>query len=201
MKKKQERLVNIEWIYDFWKEEVNNLEKKDIILKIADFDYTLFCRNEQLENEKWLKENRWDAGPEYIFKNIWMSNFLDKYYKNRTIPKKIISEMNTNYDIIISAWQYEFQIAKINIIKELNGFKKIITKNWEDKILTLIRYIIFELKFIPNKVIIYEDRPKYFIENKDLIENVLWCELEIMFVEMNGNNTEPKITKINKKID
>jgi len=196
MKEKQEKLINIEWIYDFWKDQVQCLEKKDINLNVADFDYTLFCRNEQLEKEKWLKENRWDEGPKYIFKNIWMSNFLNKYYKNRTIPKKIISNMNPKYDIIISAGQYEFQIAKINLIKELINFKKIITKNWEDKIITLIRYIIFELKFIPSKITVYEDRPNYFIENKDLIQNTLWCKLEIMFVKMNGNNNEPKITKI-----
>ena len=196
MKEKQEQLINIEWIYKFWKDEVKNLKETEIELKIVDFDYTLFSRDEQLENEKELQKNRWDAGPKYIFKNIWMPNFLDKYYKSRTIPQKILSTMNPNYDIIMSAGQYEFQVWKINSIELLNKFKKIITKNWEDKIIALIRYVIFELKFIPSKITIYEDRPNYFVENKSLIEDVLWCKIEIMFVEMNGNENEPKITKL-----
>ena len=52
------------------------------------------------------------------------------------------------------------------------------------------------MKFIPNKIIVYEDRPEYFIENKSLIEDFLWTTLEIMFVEMLDNKNEPNIKKI-----
>ncbi|MDR2640773.1 MAG: hypothetical protein LBC61_05745 [Candidatus Peribacteria bacterium] len=43
---------------------------------------------------------------------------------------------------------------------------------------------------------IYEDRPDYFLERKDEIEKTLDTKVEIMFVEMNGNDREPKISII-----
>jgi hypothetical protein len=36
----------------------NSLEKKDIDLIIADFDDTLFCRNDQLKKSEILRNNR-----------------------------------------------------------------------------------------------------------------------------------------------
>ena len=193
MKIKLKKLIDIEWLYEFWKEQVSELEKKDLELKFADFDYTLFSRDEQLENEPWLKENRWEDWPKFILKKVWMTNFLNKYHKNKSIPKNIIIKMNPETDVIITAWIYEFQKAKINLCKELDGYKTIITKNWEDKIIALIRYIIFELKFIPSKITVYEDRPKYFLEYRDLIEDVLWTQLEIVYVEMNWNKWYKKL--------
>jgi hypothetical protein len=195
-KEKLEELIWLKWVYNFYKQEVEKLKKSNYTLSIADFDYTLFCRDEQIEKEPWLKENRWDLWPKYIFENIWMSKFLEKYYENREIPKNIIKNMNTKHDVILTAWQYDFQIAKVNRIKELDDFKKIITKTAKDKIIALIRYIIFELKFIPEKITIYEDRIKYFMEYKDLIENILWSEIEIILVEMNWNEKESNIKKI-----
>jgi hypothetical protein len=50
--------------------------------------------------------------------------------------------------------------------------------------LELIKYVIYKLKFIPSKITVYEDRPQYFIEYRDLIEDVLGTKLEIMYVEM-----------------
>jgi hypothetical protein len=195
-KEKLEELIWLKWVYNFYKQEVEKLKKSNYTLSIADFDYTLFCRDEQLEKEPWLKENRWDLWPKYIFENIWMSKFLEKYYENRKIPKNIIKNMNIKHDVILTAWQYDFQIAKVNRIKELDDFKKIITKTAKDKIIALLRYIIFELKFIAKKIIIYEDRPEIFLEYKDLIEDIIWVNIEIIKVEMNWNNKEPNIKKI-----
>ena len=196
MKTKLKNLIDIEWLYDFWKEQVSELEKKDQELKFTDFDYTLFSRDEQLENEPWLKENRWDNWPKFIFSKVWMTKFLNKYHNNKSIPKDIIIKMNPKTDVIITAWIYEFQKAKINLCKELYSYKTIITKNWKDKIIAIIRYIIFELRYIPEKIIVYEDRPKYFLEFRDLIEDVLWTKLEIIYVEMNWNKWYKKLENI-----
>ena len=51
MHKKQEELIEIQGVYEFWKHWSHTLEQKDIELKVADFDYTLFSRDEQLEQE------------------------------------------------------------------------------------------------------------------------------------------------------
>jgi hypothetical protein len=71
-----------------------------------------------------------------------------------------------------------------------------VVKLAEDKIIETIKYIIESLWFLPKKITIYEDRPMYFIENKQLLEEILWIPINIMFVEMIDNINEPKITKI-----
>ena len=198
METKLRELIDLEGLYEFYIDQVKELEVIDIELRVSDFDYTLFSRDEQLENEPWLKENRWDNWPKFIFSKIWMTDFLNKYYKYREIPEDIISKMNPKTDVIISAWIYEFQKAKINLCKQLNGYKTIITKNWEDKIIELIRYVIFELRFIPKKIIVYEDRPQLFIEYKELIENILQTKLEIIYVEMEWNKWYKRLEIIQK---
>jgi hypothetical protein len=64
------------------------------------------------------------------------------------------------------------------------------------KILETIKYVVNKLWFIPNKITVYEDRLQFFIENKKLIENFLWTKVELMFVQMLNNETDPKIKKI-----
>jgi hypothetical protein len=196
MEQKQRELIDIEGVYQFWKDWAQKLEKKDITVKIADFDYTLFSRDEQLENEPGLKDNRWDDGPKFIFREIWMMKFLEKYHKDKPLPQEILSQMNPEYDAIITAGVYEFQKGKVCMYRELDPFHTIITANGKDKIAELIRYVLFDLKFLPKEIIIYEDRPHYFIEHRDLLEDVLECKLTIMYVEMDGNKWYSKIEQI-----
>lgn len=194
-KEKLKNLTKNSFIIDYWKEEINNLKKNNLELKVADFDDTLFARKEQLENEKILRENRWDLWPVAIIENFWISNFIKKYYLNKNFPKNILEKFDIKNDLILTAWVYEFQISKL-IACNLDKYNFVITKNWEEKILELIKYIIYKLRFIPSKITVYEDRPKYFIEYRDLIEEVLWTKLEIMYVEMDWNNWYKKIEKV-----
>jgi hypothetical protein len=95
----------------------------------------------------------------------------------------------------LTVWIDEFQIKKIKATW-LDYINNVIVDTAEKKIIETIKYVVNNLKFIPNKITIFEDRPKYFLENKDFIEKFLWTKLEIMFVEMTSNNKEPKIKKI-----
>ena len=195
MKNKLKNLTPHNFIIDYWKEEIIKLNKKDIEINVADFDYTIFSRDEQLEKEQYLRENRGDLWPKAICNNWWINKYINTYYKNKNFPKNILEKFDIKYDLILTAWVYEFQIAKL-IACNLCNYNFIITKNWEDKVLELIRYIIYKLKFIPSKITVYEDRPQYFIEYRDLIEDVLWTKLEIMYVEMDWNNGYKKIEKV-----
>jgi hypothetical protein len=116
-------------------------------------------------------------------------------YKNKIYPQIIASKLRKNHDLILTAWLEEFQIKKIKATK-LEHINMIIVESAEEKPLKLIEYIENTLWFIPNKIVVYEDRPNFFIKQKDFIENTLWTKLEIMFVEMKDNETEPKITKL-----
>jgi len=196
MKEKLKKLTPNNFILDYWKDEIKKLEKKEIEINVADFDYTLFSRDEQLEKEQYLRENRGDLWPKAIAEIGWgINSYIEKYYLNKIFPTEILEKFNKKYDLIITAWIYEFQIAKLNA-SNLTDYNFVITKNWEEKIIELIRYIIYKLKFIPSKITVYEDRPQYFIEYRDLIKDVLEVKLEIMYVEMDWNNGYKKIEKV-----
>jgi len=63
-------------------------------------------------------------------------------------------------------------MAKL-IAAKVDTYNHVITEYAEDKINAIIRYVIYTLQFIPEELIIYEDRPEYFVEYRDLIEDVL----------------------------
>ena len=196
MEQKQIELINVEWLYDFWKYWVTWLPQKEGIFQVADFDYTIFSRDEQMKSESIFREKRWDEAPKFFFKERGMQNYIETYFQNRSFPKDIIQKLDSSRDIIITAWMYEWQLAKIRTLKELNNFRVINTSNWSEKIVELIRYILFELRYIPSEIIVYEDRPQYFVEYRELIEEVLGTKLTVMYVEMDGNNGYKKIEAI-----
>ena len=173
----------------------NKLEKKDIDLIITDFDDTIFCRKKQLKDSKILRENRWEKWNYAILNIIWLKTYIEKYYENEKYPNNITTKLRENHDLILTAWVLKIQEKKLKSTN-LNNFNYRVVNHAEDKIFETANYIINTLGFIPNKVIIYEDRPNYFIENKELLENFLWTKLEINFVEMIDNNYEPIIKKI-----
>ncbi len=171
-------------------------EKKDIDLIISDFDDTIFCRNEQLEKSELLRTNRWNAWNDIILSTIGLENYINEFYKWKKFPDDIISKMNKDYDLILTAWYKVLQDAKLKATNLINNLNYIVVEKAEDKILETIRYIIEDLWFIPSKITIYEDRPQYFIENKETIENFLDTKLEVIFVEMIDNHNSPKTKKV-----
>ena len=166
---------------------MNYVTKKIII---SDFDDTIFSREEQLEKEKILRENRWEKWNLIVKNDFWFDYMIDNYYTNKNFPQDIISKMWEN-DLIITAWMKEYQEKKIKSCW-LDNIKKIIVKNPEEKIEALIEYIC-SLDFIPDQIEIYEDRPIYFIKNKNYLEERLNTRINIYYVEMDGNRWYKKI--------
>lgn len=194
---------NIIWgesLIDFWSDWAKNLPKRESIFRMSDFDYTLFDRDEQLHGVPDLQKNRGDLGPTYLFEKYGMQKFLDEYYKNHPLPTEILKELDSSTDIIMTAGgSRDFQLSKVRTCPELDDFTVIVTKNGEEKIPELIRYVLFELKYIPAEIKVYEDRPQYFIEYREIIEWLLRTKLTIMYVEMNGNDGYKKIEEIKKE--
>lgn len=176
------------------KNKLNKLEKKDIDLIISDFDDTIFSTKEMIDND-YRKWKRWDEWNIYILENNLIDIIVKEVYKDKKFPKIISSKLRKNHDLILTAWIDVFQLEKIKITK-LDNINTKIVLNAEDKIIETIKYIVDDLEFIPNKITVFEDRPKYFIKYKDFLEDFLNTKIEIMFVEMKDNNSEPKITKI-----
>ncbi len=175
--------------------KIKKLEKKDVDLIITDFDNTIFCRNEQIEISELLRNNRGKKWNDILREIIWIENAMEMFYIGKNYPTIITSKLRVNHDLILTAWYIDIQTAKIKACK-LNHINYIIVNNPEEKIIETIKYIANILKFIPNKITVYEDKPKYFIEYKYFLQDFLWVKIEIMYVEMNDNNSDPKITKI-----
>ncbi len=177
----------IGWVYRYWQRCISELERKDINVNICDYDATLFGRQQQLEESEWLAENRWDKGVQYYMNVIWLTKFIDTYFTGTSVPDDIIKNLNPEYDLILSMWLWEAQHAKINANPQLKNIKQKFIIRHEKKVLEMIRYIIFDLKFIPKSITVYEDRPEIFVEFREFIEDLFGCELKIVKVLLKDN--------------
>jgi len=184
----ENELINLE-------KKKNSLQKKDKDLIISDFDDTIFSRTEQLHHSKDLRENRWRAWDKVVLEIIWIEKYGELYYKNKKYNNIISSKLRLWHDVIITAWNEKIQKVKLTHTWLINHNYIVVDDSFK-KIYETINYVINSLWFIPNKITVFEDRPNHFIKHKKLIEDFLWTKLEIMLVEMNWNEDNPKITKI-----
>ena len=174
----------------------NSLVKKDIELIISDFDDTIFCRAEQLEQSEILRTNRWDAWNDMILSTLWLDNYIKEFYEWKSFPNDIFWKMKKNHDLVLTAWYKQIQDKKMLATWITWNIRYIVVDHASKKILETIRYVVKDLGFIPNKITVYEDRPKYFIENKKTIEDFLETSVDVMFVEMKDNYSSPNIKKV-----
>lgn len=195
MQHKLKNLTEFYGIYNFWKNEAKNLPKKDENLILCDFDDTIFSRKDQLEINEMLFKNRWDAGTKIIINEMGIEEYINTFVANKSYPRDIINTLDTKKDLILTAGIYETQIAKIRACW-LENYQVLVTPSWQDKILSSIRYVLFTLKYLPKTITLYEDRPEYFIEYRDLIEDVLETKLIIKKVVMHGNTGKMDITEM-----
>lgn len=183
-------------LIDFYLKEIASLSRDEgVVIRIVDFDDTLFSRDEQLEKESSLRENRGWAGIDVIVNTMWISQFIDMYYRGHDFPRDIFNLMNPETDLILTAWLRELQYMKTEAVW-LHDFPTTVVDAWKDKVLEVLRYIVFEFGVIPSEVIIYEDRPEYFIEYRELLEWLLWTKITITKVEMDGNRGYKRIEEV-----
>ncbi|MCD5374977.1 hypothetical protein LR010_00830 [Candidatus Gracilibacteria bacterium] len=182
-------------LVDFYIAEAAALLKQDSSFVICDLDDTLFGRKDQMQGEPELKKNRGYAGNTYMINEIGIHEMIRKYYMDTEYPQDILSRLTPEKTLLLTAGIPEYQQLKVRAM-HLEKFPLQVVWEGKDKILETIRYVLFELKYIPSEIVIYEDRPHFFIEYKDLIEGVLGTKLTIMYVEMDGNNGYKKIEEI-----
>lgn len=179
-------------LVDFYFEEADKLERRDNSFIFCDMDDTLISRTRITEEEELLRKNRGAAGNKLIVNHFGINNIISRFYENQNPPQDIAKLLTPENSVILTAWVVEYQYRKRESIWLTHIPIKIV---WDgkDKIMATIQYVLFTLKYIPSEIIIYEDRPQYFIKYRELIEWVLGCELTIMRVEMDGNNGYKKI--------
>ena len=105
--------------------------------------------------------------------------------------------------MILTAWSQELQNLKIEKVWLTNINTFIVDKS-SKKPLALLKYILYELKYIPSKIEIYDDRIEYLCSNAQFLSDLLWIEIIINEVELSWNqvnNMKSYIYLPNKRID
>lgn len=195
MKEKLLELTPFNWLYDLWKELVEKMDKQEWNIIISDLDDTIFSRKEQLEWSEELRNNRGIKWNFKIINEISISPYIQKWVKWKKYPKNIISLLNKETDLILTAWFLEIQKMKVTELW-IQDYNMIVVDTAKDKIISTIQYIIFDLWYIPSSITIYEDRPEFFMEYKSLLEDILSTKIIINKVVMQGNNIDAQITNI-----
>jgi len=111
---------------------------------------------------------------------------IDNYHAGKDFPQDIVQQMKPESSVILTAGYPEYQHAKVRGIG-LGNFPVEVVLEGKDKILATIRYIFYKLKYIPSKIVVFEDRPEYFVKYRSLIEEIFNTELTVMYVQMDGN--------------
>jgi hypothetical protein len=160
-------------LVDFYLEESSKLEKRDAVFSIADMDDTLISRDRLAIDEPLLKESRGQEGNKVVINHFGIHNIVERFYANQNPPQDIANIMKNSSDsLVLTAGVPEYAMMKYKAAN-LSEFPIQVVYDGKDKILKTLQYILFELKYIPDEIVIYEDRPQYFVEYKDLIEGVL----------------------------
>jgi len=189
-------LTPLTGLVDFYIEESNKLEKRDAAFIISDMDDTLISRHRLAIDESLLKENRGQEWNKVVINHFGIHDIVKRFYTDQNPPQDIADMMRkADNALVLTAGVTEYAMMKYKAAG-LEEFQIEVVYDGSDKILKTLQYVLFELKYIPSEIIVYEDRPQYFIEYRELIEWLLWTKLTIMYVEMDGNDGYKKIEEV-----
>jgi len=190
------RLTPLTGLVDFYIQESVKLEKRETKFIISDMDDTLISRHRLAIDEPMLKEARGQEWNKVVINHFGIDDIVSRFYENQNPPQDITDKMREAWDaLVLTAWVPEYAMMKYKAAG-LQEFPIEVVYDGSDKILKTLQYVLFTLKYIPSEIIVYEDRPRYFIEYRELIEWVLWTKLTIMYIEMDGNDGYKKIEEI-----
>lgn len=176
--------------------------KKDIVLNVLDFDDTLYSRFNQLQ-EPVFQDNRWSEWNRVI-RQIWIDNFVNKFYKKTWAVIKllrILENQNHNHrSIILTAWEMDLQKLKCEAVWiAWNKPKVVVVKESKSKPMKMLLEIL-ESWYIPGKIIVYEDRPEFFLwSNWKTLAKMLGIEIVVDHIFLEQDDTT-KIARIDQNI-
>ncbi len=189
-------LTPLTGLVDFYIEESAKLEKRGSRFIISDMDDTLISRHRLAIDEPLLKENRGQEGNKVVINHFGIPYIIDTFYAKQNPPQDIVNIMKEAADsLVLTAGVPEYAMMKYRATW-LENFPVEVVYDGKDKILKTLQYVLFKLKYIPSEIVVYEDRPQYFVEYRELIEWLLWTKLTIMYVEMDGNDGYKKIAEV-----
>jgi len=172
--------------------------KPEKTLDAIDIDDTLCSRTPQLQESR-FQDNRWEAGNQMILDTWWAYHwFVDQYYRTQMLVPELVNILLSHDSLVLTAWVDDLQNGKIKGTQlEWTGIEVNVVASSKDKPLRLLKYIMDDLKYIPWKIIIYDDRVWYFKEAGPILSKLLW------WIEVVVNKITLKESKISeiKRID
>jgi hypothetical protein len=133
-------------------------------------DDTLISRHRLAIDEPLLKESRGQEGNKVVINHFGIHDIVSRFYEDQNPPQDIANIMREVDDcLVLTAGVPEYAMMKYRAA-DLSEFPIQVVYDGKDKILKTLQYVLFELKYIPSEIIVYEDRPQYFIEYRELIE-------------------------------
>lgn len=184
---------------DFWVlfekylDEVRRLQVRDETLIVSELDDTIFSCEELLKNEPLLSESPCEEERnKTAMYYVWVPHIIETYYKGKEFPQDIVSQMNPKRDFILTSWFESFQQQKANALG-IGNIPMRIAPIKSEKVITLIQHILYEIKYIPKNILIYDSEPEDYIKYSELIESILGTKLTVKPVEMDENKWYKKI--------
>jgi len=162
-------------IVSFWSQLDQLPYAANATLNMLDFDDTLYSRTPQLQLPT-FQDNRgsaWDR----VLEEMGHQNVLEQFYRSSRAVRRLMwiieKQWKNHKALILTAWNDDWQIGKCASIWIHGWVVPIeVVPSWADKPRTLLEYII-ELWYIPGKIIIYEDRPEYFLQSASALAKML----------------------------
>lgn len=176
----------------------------EVTLNMLDFDDTLYSRYHQLQLPL-LQDNRWSSGNDVLRDIIWYDDFLRAYYNRNDAVRRLLriidAQDTTHKALILTAWEREWQTKKINTIGLSQPKVPIeVVANSQDKPRKLLEYII-SLGYIPWKIIIYEDKPEYFLDIGETLSKLLpGTEIVVDKITLSQRSQQRQIEKIEQTL-
>lgn len=178
--------------------------RPEITLNMLDFDDTLHSRSRQLQMPL-LQDNRGLEWNRVLKEVIWYQKVLEDFYTHNHVIRRLLGviekQSSTHKAFILTAGETNWQMAKCESVW-INNYEvpiEVVEKG-SDKPRKLLEYII-ALGYIPWKIIIYEDRPEYFLESGAALSKMLqWTEIVVDKVVLSQWTTSRQIESIEQTI-
>lgn len=176
--------------------------KREVVLNVLDFDDTLYSRFNQLQFPIY-QDNRWSEWNKVI-RQKGIDNFVSKFYKRSWAVIKLLTILeNQNHNhrsIILTAWENDLQKLRCKAVWiDWNKPKVVVVKESKNKPMKMLLEIL-EQGYIPGKIIVYEDRPEFFLWNNwRTLAKMLGIEIVVDHIFLRQDDTT-KIAKIDQNI-
>lgn len=189
-------ILDEEWNRIFWDKKIINYREKVVL----DRNHESFEKNAKILWEDNLGEfidkvlsriNQFSHEEiQSTYRLFWEEFYSDKWKseKNRwpvINQHEIIKDVKGDVNLILTATQAP-ELTKIKLRQSwMDKYPYLIVENGKDKIKSIIETVL-KLWYIPEKIVVYEDRPEFFFKYWELLSRLLWIRIVVNKVKIDN---------------